>query len=107
MELLVPIVSYEYTLVEGESVVTSEEWRVDGKYHREGGPSSRAWEIVEGQPVSTWEAWYLHGKSHRVDGPACLMWFIVGRLPVLASRAWHIHGRSVDPKDLHRAATTI
>ena len=62
MASLIPIVSYGYTLVEGESVVTSEEWRVDGNYHRVDGPAWRMWKIVEGQPVLIHGAWCIHGR---------------------------------------------
>ena len=107
MESLVPIVSYEYTLVEGESVVTSEEWKLDGMCHRVDGPACREWQIVEGRPVLTYEAWWLDGKFHRVGGPAWRSWEIVEGRPVLVCEAWRLHGREVDPKDLHQAATTI
>lgn len=43
-----------------------EEWKVDGKRHRDGGPA-----LVGFAPGGVkWEFWYKHGAQHRDDGPA-------------------------------------
>ena len=93
MTSLVPIVSYEYTLVEGERIVTGEEWKLNGKDHRVVGPAVRSWQIVEGQPVLTLEVWCLQGKHHRVDGPAYRAWQIVEGRPVLVCEGWKLDGK--------------
>ena len=76
-----------------------QEWRVNGKLHRRGGPA-----YVRDND----RRWYILGKYHREDGPAfinCLgdkMWYIEGKLhredgPAIefgnGNLSWYQHGR--------------
>jgi hypothetical protein len=65
----------------------TQEWCLNGKLHREGGPAyisrggTRSWWVngkrhrLEGPAVirfDTYQSWYINGKRHRLDGPAII-----------------------------------
>lgn len=50
-----------------DGTIFIKEWKFNGKYHREDGPSV----IVNNQDGKViQEDWYIHGVKHREDGPA-------------------------------------
>lgn len=56
----------EYHRVDGPAIVSADgkqEWYLNGRRHREGGPS-----LIESGGTTTY--WHRHGKCHREDGPA-------------------------------------
>jgi hypothetical protein len=54
----------------------SEEWYLNGKLHREDGPSYQRW-YKDGQ--KEYERWRLNDKLHREDGPAIQYWYSNGQ----------------------------
>jgi hypothetical protein len=58
----------------------TQEWYLNGKLHREGGPA------YEGSHNSCQE-WWLHGERHRLDGPAQ----IYGIGTDLVVQEWWVH----------------
>ena len=62
-----------------------EEWRRDGRLHREGAPAV----VTRGGPMNdvvTCEEWWLEGQRHREDGPAYIWPFPGGDARFLARR---------------------
>lgn len=62
----------------------SEQWRLNGEYHREDGPAY----ISES---GDFKSWWINGKRHRLDGPAVI---ITDR-----PNEWWINGRQYDEED--------
>jgi len=61
----------------------SEEWFLDGKFHRIDGPAAY-------YPVNRYKSWWLNGKRHRLDGPS----IEINDKPV----SWDVYGRKVNCK---------
>jgi len=74
-----------------DDVLTSEEWTVDGFWHRTDGPADQKW---HDNGIRTLEEWCFKSKRHRTDGPALRIWSKYGDLKY---EAWYLHGQ------LHRA----
>ena len=64
-----------------------EKWYLNGKLHREDGPSIQYW-YSNGQ--KRFEDWYLNGESHREDGPAYQSWYPNGQKEY---EVWYLNGK--------------
>jgi len=77
--------SYQFWFENGQK--KSEEWLLNGKMHREDGPARQYW-YKNGQKES--EEWYLNNRRHREDGPAFINWSINGQKRI---ELWYLNGK--------------
>ena len=71
-DLTQPTLSRTYTIVDGISYLTQEEWSLNGLLHRIDEPALRRWKMVNGVSVLRVEKWCLNGKAHRIGAPAII-----------------------------------
>lgn len=82
-----------YTVVNGVSYLTEEEWYENDKYHRNSGPAYQRWIVCNTERHLTEERWYENGKYHRVDnGPASQQWKIINGERYLTRYCWYQYG---------------
>jgi len=96
-----------WEVVDGEPVLTTEGWYLNGVSHRIDRPSHREWEVVDGRAVLISEAWYLYGKRHRTDGPTWHQWEVVDGRSVLISEEWYLKGVKIHPRLLRQPVRAI
>lgn len=71
-------------------IAYDENWEMNGKNHRVGGPAKISRDRRTG--VTTYEAWFSHGRLHREDGPAVIRHAVTGRLTL---QAWYVNGEKL------------
>jgi len=71
---------------DSNGTLVEECWRLNGEYHRIGGPSFSQWDS-SGRPKS--ESWCLNGIQHRIDGPSTRHWCN----GILTSECWDLNGK--------------
>lgn len=64
----------------------TEEWKINGTFHRIGGPANQIWNA---SGFKTLEEWRQDGSLHRLDGPASTTWTATG---VIYRESWYDNG---------------
>lgn len=67
--------------------IETEEWLINGKFHRADGPAYSSY-YISGHPITM--SWYIDGKYHRLDGPAVISYFANNQL--MMSEKWFVNG---------------
>lgn len=80
-----------------EGRIKKQDWFLDGKRHRDDGPSSQL--MYSGTHQIKALYWHQHGVAHREDGPAYQYWTINGEL---VSEEYHIDGTEMNSDEFER-----
>ena len=82
---------YKVSYHEDGKNMKCEEWYLNGKYHRIGGPAI-TWYHEDGTMNTEW--WYLDGKLHRTDGPVVIEYHKCGN--TIEKFIWCLGGNKID-----------